>query len=579
MTILSNIFLASFKKINTNNKLFCILCVCTMILCIINAITTFIFQFFAPNLFILLAVFTLNLVYCIKSLIQKTSIKSLLFYFGFNIIFLYPLWIYNGGLFSPIPLYFTFYIITGILYLDNKLIKYFYIVISISLFLCLFTQYYHPEIIINQGLNKYNIISSIFNLSSLISIVITLTVKMNEYNYEIRSSQQKKLLESKEELIETKIILEKANKSKIYFLGNMSHEMRTPLNGISGATDLLKHTKLSIEQKNLISMIESSNKLMIDLINDLLNMSQIETNKIEINNDIVKLRKLITQVINIVSPVATQKKLTLRTEISSEIPETVLIDNTKFRQILLNLLSNSLKYTEKGFVELNISYENGNLITKVIDSGIGLNPEDSDKLFYPYSNSSPLTIRKIKGSGLGLNICKKLTELMGGTISVLSEIKSGSTFTVTLPVKPIIANGDEHINNFISRQKNTNLKILIVEDNIINQKITSKMIENIGYQYDIINNGKDAVNLLKNKCFDIILMDIQMPIMDGITATKQILNNFELRKIEPPIIIACTANVMQNDLEMYYDIGMKDVLLKPFTLDNIYNILSKWSKN
>ncbi|WP_158526267.1 ATP-binding protein [Pedobacter paludis] len=410
--------------------------------------------------------------------------------------------------------------------------------------------------------------------------------KVSDYERFLLEKSKQRLEMSQQELLIAKEAAESATKAKSRFLANMSHEIRTPLNGITGASELLKLTKLNTEQSELLNTLQASNSIMIDIVNDLLDISRIEANKMEIHNHPFDFRNCIKDAENILKPIFGNKNIALLLEVDSNVPEYIVTDEIRYKQIIINLLSNAVKFTESGYVKLMVKFSNKNgkiLLSSIIkDTGIGIAEDDIKKLFLPFSQLNPTITRKFGGAGLGLVICRKLAEMMGGDISAVSEIKVGSEFTFTIPVEPYYSNLLTKNPN-LTENKNilpvAGMRILIAEDNVFNQIIASKMLQKSGYKHDIANNGIEAVKKSNEEYFNIILMDMQMPEMDGLTATLEILKQYESKNVQPPVIIGCSANAMQTDKDACLDAGMKDFLAKPFTLDDLRSVMIKWTKS
>ena len=380
---------------------------------------------------------------------------------------------------------------------------------------------------------------------------------------------------------------EAANQAKSEFLANMSHEIRTPMNGVIGMLQLLSETRLSQEQGGYVESTRHSANALLVLIDDILDFSKIEAGKLEIENIDFNIKKVMDAVIEILAPKAFEKGLELFYLIEKNVPDCLSGDYVRIRQILINLIGNAIKFTEQGkiFVKIQLKKELKNdfiLLFEVKDTGIGIPKDKTDKLFHLFTQMDASTTRKFGGTGLGLTISKQLTELMNGEIGVTSELGKGSVFWFTIKLKkqrPRHAYDDANKTALIEEQLLTSskLKILLAEDNIINQKVVSIMLKKIGHLVTIAEDGRKTLQLYEKEPFDLILMDIQMPVMDGEEATLKIRYLEEKSKTHIPII-ALTANAMKGDQERYLNLGMDGYVAKPIKkevlLKAIYSVLS-----
>ncbi|XPF93840.1 response regulator [Colwellia sp. RE-S-Sl-9] len=510
-----------------------------------------------------------------------------------------------------------------------------------------------------------------------------------------RQKNQRELLASKNEAITAKEEAITASKAKSSFLANMSHEIRTPLNGVIGISDILSSTHLSATQKDYVDTIETSSQLLLSLINDILDFSKIESGKLPISTYTTNLRESVYDVSAIIAPTLKEKSIALNINIDPHLPLTVLADDHRIRQVLMNLMSNAVKFTETGSVSIGIQYQKhkqdaSSYLFEVIDTGIGINEAQQKKIFDPFSQEDNSTTRKFGGTGLGLAISTQLIELMGGKLQLDSRKAKGSRFYFYLPLEVVELKGKKNeifnhtniaivcdntevtqvikyelnifgINNIEIQQSLLNLtvptdntpqiiiyattedtfdhlepidlepfnqgskalclvqplnapqidfgnsisalitypllgnkllkalehccelarsnhqsiientlptsstkKILLVEDNRINQKVVILHLTKLGYEFDIANDGQEAVNLFTANHYDLILMDCMMPIKDGFVATKEIRQYEKIHKKTPTTIIALTASVVEEDIQQCFACGMNDYLPKPF---------------
>ena len=384
------------------------------------------------------------------------------------------------------------------------------------------------------------------------------------------NSMAKSLKESIEQM-------ESAVKVKTDFLANMSHEIRTPMNGILGMLTLLEDTNLSKQQIEYIESIRSCGDGLLVVINDILDISKLEAGKLELEQQTFDLRLMVNETCYLLDAMASQKGITISISIDNKLPKYLVGDRLRIRQVLLNLLSNAIKFTNQGTVQLNValnSLREGDcsLMIEVIDQGIGIAAEDLDKLFKPFSQVDTSTTRLYGGTGLGLIICAQLIKQMGGNISVKSKQGQGSIFSLTLSLavaEELLSNEQNTlINDKADLSSQFPLAILVAEDNKINQIIARKLFSKLGYKVDIAVNGRLAVTAVKNKNYDMIFMDMQMPEMDGVTATKEILKLSGREKIP---IVAMTANVLADDKQRCIEAGMVGFVGKPINIDHIIN--------
>lgn len=363
--------------------------------------------------------------------------------------------------------------------------------------------------------------------------------------------------------------------AKEAFLASMSHEIRSPLNGVVGLTSLLRKTPLSSEQSRLLSGIESSASQLSAVIGDILDFSKISAGKIELDYGPAKLAPLLQQCLDIVMPMAEKKAHKLSYELASALEGiTFKTDETRFKQILINLLSNAIKFTDNGG-EIKLSADtrhqadNTLLTVTVSDNGIGMSDSEVSRLFQRFSQADASTTRKYGGTGLGLAISRNLARLMGGDLSVISVKHQGSDFTLHLPFEPLHEQTVDDDTALPTFDLDQNLRILVVDDLPMNLSMMVMMLQKLGFTADTANNGLEAVQRQKTTPYDLIFMDWEMPELDGVEATRRIrsLN----KKAQQPWIIALTANASTSHKETCIKAGMNDYLSKPVSIDQIAN--------
>ncbi|WP_170246295.1 ATP-binding protein [Colwellia hornerae] len=405
--------------------------------------------------------------------------------------------------------------------------------------------------------------------------------------FQLKNQQTNDLLIQSQQLNQQLVLSQKkaeqATKAKSMFLANMSHEIRTPMNGVVGMLSLLSNTPLNDEQKEYINLVNSSSESLLTLINSILDYSKIESGKLEIESIHFNIADIINEVVIIMNALAEKKSLALNIKSMSLCQETVIGDPTRLKQILINLISNAIKFTEQGSIDLEVELividkEKLNFSCKVSDSGIGLSKEQQQNIFTPFSQADNSTTRKYGGTGLGLTIVKQLCELMSGDIKINSTLDKGSCFAFNLvygkPENDIADSTDKNV-----AIKNVNLsfkKILLVEDNRINQIVATKILSKLKLTADIAVNGINALEKLNSTSYDLILMDCQMPEMDGYQTTEAIRAGQAGKEHQDIAIIAMTANAMKGDKEKCLSAGMNDYLAKPIDIIKLQQKLTNW---
>ncbi|MEQ3514459.1 ATP-binding protein [Pseudoalteromonas sp. BZB3] len=442
-------------------------------------------------------------------------------------------------------------------------------------------QYYLIYQVLPLEQNKSNTLvflqqDQAFNSSSLIIIeLFSAAVK----RLLITKAEEHKRLKLKNEAQ----VLLRSNQLKSEFLANMSHELKTPMNGILNLVQLLQNTQLESHQLEMLNTIYESTENLLGVVTDVLEYSKLETNNIKLISSPFVLSKLIESITIEIKPEVNRKGLTFTEQLDVQLPTQLIGDALRIKQLLHNLLNNAVKFTKRGSVSITLSgkalekndYE---LTIEVEDTGIGMTKDAQTWLFEPFVQGDGSTTREYGGTGLGLAISAKLAKAMNGKIQVHSELDKGTKFTVSLPLKKVAQkqlpqSPEKTSHNILSASELQPHTILIVEDNLINQKVAGLLLEKLGYKYDIAENGQVALGKLEQKHYSFIFMDIQMPVMNGHDATKEIIARY---KNQRPNIVAMTANTFDEDKEKCFASGMDDFIAKPISELEMVRVLSKF---
>ena len=376
---------------------------------------------------------------------------------------------------------------------------------------------------------------------------------------------------------------ETANRAKSAFLASMSHELRTPLNGVLGMNELLLLTTLTQKQQQFAEASRTSGKLLLQLINDVLDLSKIESGKLELDLHDCSIASVVSEVVEALGPGAAQKSLTLSAHVDPAACVSARCDGNRLRQILVNLVGNAIKFTANGSVTVRAESvpHNGlglRVRFSVSDTGIGISTSCQERLFAPFMQADCSTARNYGGSGLGLSICKQLVKLMQGEIGIHSQVGQGSTFWFEVPLEsPHVTDSAVQTSPHIDVSRSITGHVLVAEDNRINQMFVTELLKNCGCTCDITSNGDEALAALQHHVYDLVLMDCQMPGMDGFTAARAIRlleANHQIADHHP--IIALTANALKGDRERCLAAGMDDYLSKPLEVSQLRAMLTKY---
>ncbi|TYP93513.1 Signal transduction histidine kinase [Fodinibius salinus] len=460
-----------------------------------------------------------------------------------------------------------------------------------------YSDYSWDEILDNLGsTDKLLFMKKPFDATALKQAALTLTTKWQLKQESIRYTEDleqevqertKQLNDLVEELKKMKNKAERASQAKSEFLANMSHEIRTPMNGVIGMNNLLQETELTEKQQELSDMIQHSAESLLRIISDILDFSKIEAGKMELEEIPFNLQDSVKGATKIIGFAADDKDLDLDWNIDPDIPQTLLGDPTRLRQVLLNFGSNAVKFTSEGGVTFDVGLvqRDGDELTlkfSVSDTGIGIPEKKQKKLFSAFSQADTSTTRRFGGTGLGLAICQKLAKLMGGDIGVESTPGEGSTFWITAKMKKseeeVESDEDTGLPDSYDKEdiKAADITILLAEDDRINQQVAGRVLEKEGFNVEIVENGADALDEYKSGDYDLILMDVNMPEMDGLEAAG------EIRELEDGTgnhipIIALTAGAMEGDKELCLEAGMDDYLSKPIQKNALEKALHQWA--
>jgi signal transduction histidine kinase/DNA-binding NarL/FixJ family response regulator len=429
----------------------------------------------------------------------------------------------------------------------------------------------------SDALVSKGMLAAVVAMATAAFVIVALVLAFIDRRLEARSLQEThRLRELNADLEHAKREAEAANIAKSAFLATMSHEIRTPMNGVLGMLEATLRTRIDEGVRDQLTTARDSAVSLLSILNDILDYSKLEAGQMQLERVSFSPRQVADDVLSMLANVAAQKKLWLDAQVTADTPQWIVGDPTRFRQILLNLVSNALKFTEAGSVTIVISYTAGEaphiVRVEVRDTGIGIPPDAVNRLFNRFSQADASTTRRFGGTGLGLAISRELVACMGGDIDVRSELGRGSVFAFEIPTEAG-SEPEARATQAAFVRTGLRLNILVAEDNPVNQKVLRTLMNGQGHEMMFVDNGLKAVEAARDGAFDLILMDVSMPVMDGPTATRAI------RQLPRPVgltpIIALTANAMAGDRESYFADGMNDYVSKPIDLDMLLAAIAR----
>lgn len=396
----------------------------------------------------------------------------------------------------------------------------------------------------------------------------------NQALEKLSASLETQVVARTEELLSARDEALAAAHAKSEFLANMSHELRTPMNGVLGMLALLQGTKLANEQTEFLRIARSSGELLLSVINDILDFSKIEAGKMDLEELVFDPRILLQDVISPLSFTAQDKGIELKNSCDESMPKAIWGDSTRLKQVITNLVSNAVKFTDKGNVTVFMRAVNSKYYIQVKDTGMGMDSGQLAHIFEAFGQGDSSITRTHGGTGLGLTITNRLSQMMGGLVNVESELGTGSIFTVVLPLKEASAEELESSEQIKEGLVFSQEPVLVVEDNQVNQQIALHLLNEANLNISLAENGKEALEMVQQNEYQLVLMDLQMPVMDGLEATRQI------RKLQGDVkdipIVAMTAHASTEHIEECMDVGMNAHTTKPINIDILLNTIAKW---
>ncbi len=586
-SLFTRIFRFDDKTVSIEHKITYFLMLSMIVACLLGLVQNRIIGITGINNCILIAailVVTMQFYYAWH--LRKSRIVAIPFIVLMGLLIAGSWFTSNGVSGSSVNLFVT-YTVVSILLLRNREILYLCLITTAVVTILFILEIKNPDWVVRYtNVRQWQLDQ--YNVFLLCMIFFGVTIGAFKITY---VNDREALLAANEEAEQTQLQTqeakekaEKAEKAKSEFLANMSHEIRTPLNAVIGSSDLLEATKLSADQKDLVDTISISSRHLVNLVSQVLDMSRIEEGKLLLEHQDFQLDQITEHTLKLFSNESKIRTgdVGLVLNIAPFTPNNLHGDPYRLRQILVNLLSNAIKFTQKGQVVLNVKESTSPVMGRILlefsveDSGVGMSEEDLGKLFEPFSQFSTLHNQPFGGTGLGLTLTKTLVELMGGSISVESELGGGSTFHFAVlfnaGAKPAQVGQQEPIVD--ASVAHYSLKVLVAEDNLLNQKLIQRIMGHLGYQIDIAENGREAIQKSANQNYDLIMMDVQMPDLNGIEATRCIRG----RDGHQPIIVAMTAGASTEDQEACIQAGMNDYMTKPISLIKIRQLIHQWGK-